>query len=212
MARQAVLQPGSRPATYGRLGSAWWSDRKNDMPAAPADSTRSRSSAWSTTQPTPRRRRPRAEGGDASTVGGWTLKGGRNPSTMGGSVGPSAEKKQRSKTPGPYKARGPTTRPPEAPRNSHFSQLRVNRQHQTERSGKGTAFGCGEVGDVLSDLAITCFGAPRGFGPPELTGAPSGLPPSLRGAPSRQPLPPWGPRGTGDPEQLAGRSVEILTG
>src|SRR5918995_6949887 len=133
MARQAVLQLGPRPATYGRWVAPGGVTGR--MTCQPLQRTQRGPGPRRGQRPTrlPGAARPRAEGGDASTVGGWTLKGGRNPL-------PWADRwvlrLKRSRTPGPYKARGPTTRPPETPRNSHFSRLRVNRQHQTERSGK----------------------------------------------------------------------------
>jgi hypothetical protein len=82
------------------------------MPAASPHSTRSTSSAWSRTHPTlPGAVARWYEEADASTVGAGR-SGGRSTSPM--RIGVVLGLK-RSRTPGPYKARGPTTRPPEAP-------------------------------------------------------------------------------------------------
>jgi hypothetical protein len=143
------------------------------MPAALPHSTRSRSSAWLTTHPTPQRRPRWCEEANASTGDGWMLRGSQriSPKRI---RGPSAEKKQ---DPGSLQGPGPDHTAPRSPlRNRHLLPLGVNRQHQTGRSGKGTTFGGRGLGDVLSDSAVTRLGAPRGFGPPGLTGAPSGLP------------------------------------
>ena len=66
--------------------------------------------------------------------------------------------------------------PPKPPPLRHLLSLRVNRQHQTGRRRKGTVFGGRELGERSVRFCCYRLGASRGFGPPGLTGAPSGLP------------------------------------
>src|ERR687898_3672317 len=79
MARQAVLQLGPRPATYGRWVAPGGVTGR--MTCQPLQRTQRGPGPRRGQRPTrlPGAARPRAEGGDDSTVGGWTLKGGRNP-------------------------------------------------------------------------------------------------------------------------------------
>jgi len=67
--------------------------------------------------------------------------------------GPCARKEQ---DPGSLQGPGPNYAAPRSPlRNSHPPSPRVNRQHQTGRRRKGTAFGGRGVGAVLSDFVVT---------------------------------------------------------
>jgi hypothetical protein len=112
------LRSGGSSSECAPVGpsSSRWTDRKHDLPAAPPDPTRSRASAWSA-HATPGVGRAGAR--KLTRHRRWLdAQGGREYLFHGGSGWPLAWR--RSRTPGPYKARGPTTRPPKPPATAIF--------------------------------------------------------------------------------------------